>query len=153
RREWEAAKSCPTAIFDRADVSVSMPSQGGSRRLSIAANPTSPAAASASPASTIITPKTGWQPIDLSALWHYRELLWILAMRDIRVRYKQTLLGAAWAIIQPFLTMVVFTIIFAGFAKIPTDGVPAPVFYFCGLLPWQLFSNALSQAGNSLIGN
>jgi lipopolysaccharide transport system permease protein len=74
-------------------------------------------------------------------------------MRDVRVRYKQTALGAAWAIIQPFMTMIVFTVIFAGFGKLPTDGVPAPLFYFCGLLPWQLFANALTQAGNSLIGN
>ncbi len=102
---------------------------------------------------TILTPKTGWQKIELRELWHYRELLWILAMRDIRVRYKQTALGAAWAIIQPFMTMIVFTVIFAGFGKIPTDGFPAPLFYFCGLLPWQLFANALTQAGNSLIGN
>ena len=101
----------------------------------------------------LLRPKTGWQPVDLGELWHYRELLWILALRDIKVRYKQTALGAAWAIIQPFFTMIIFTVIFAGYGKLPTDGVPAPLFYFCGLLPWQLFSNSLTNAGNSLIGN
>src|ERR1700733_3960265 len=99
-----------------------------------------------------LRPKEGWQPIDFSELWHYRELLWILALRDIQVRYKQTLLGIMWALIQPFFQMVVFTLLFAknGFS---TDGVAAPVFYFSGLLPWLLFSNSLSAAGNSLINN
>ena len=99
-----------------------------------------------------IRPKVGWQPIDFRELWHYRELLWILAQRDIKVRYKQTALGALWAVIQPFGQMVVFTLLFAhnGF---PTEGVPAPVFYFAGLLPWQLFASSLSTAGNSLVGS
>jgi len=100
----------------------------------------------------VLRPKVGWQPIDLAELWRYRELLWILAMRDIKVRYKQTVLGAAWALIQPFFQMVIFTILFAhnGF---PTEGVPGPVFYFAGLLPWQLFATSLTNAGNSLITN
>src|SRR4051794_20656436 len=102
--------------------------------------------------STIITPKSGWQPIDLGALWHYRELLWILAMRDIRVRYKQTLLGAAWAIIQPLAQMVLFTII-SRMGNLSTEGVPRPLFQFCGLVIWQLFANSLTQASNSLVGN
>jgi lipopolysaccharide transport system permease protein len=114
-----------------------------------AASPT----AAASTRLTVTKPKVGWQPADLAELWRYRELLWILAMRDVRVRYKQTILGVAWAIIQPFMSMVVFTILFAGVAKLSTDGVPGPVFYFTGMLPWQLFSNSLSQAGNSLISN
>jgi lipopolysaccharide transport system permease protein len=99
-----------------------------------------------------IRPQKGWQAIDFRELWRSRELLWILARRDIQVRYKQTLLGIAWALIQPFFQMVVFTILFArnGFS---TDGVAAPVFYFSGLLPWLLFANSLSSAGNSLINN
>jgi lipopolysaccharide transport system permease protein len=97
-------------------------------------------------------PKVGWQPIDFRELWHYRELLWILAYRDIKVRYKQTILGIAWAVIQPLSQMVIFTLLFAkhGFS---TDGIPAPVFYFSGMLPWLLFANSLTSAGNSLVSN
>jgi len=101
----------------------------------------------------VLAPRHGWQPVALKELWHYRELLWIMALRDVRVRYKQTLLGVAWAVLQPFFSMVVFSIFFAGYGKLSTDGLPAPLFYFCGLLPWQLFANALTQAGNSLVGN
>lgn len=99
-----------------------------------------------------LRPKVGWQPIDLPELWHYRELLWILALRDIKVRYKQTALGATWAVIQPLLTMVVFTVI-QRMGNLPTDNVVGPLFNFCGLLPWQLFANSLTNAGNSLVGN
>ncbi len=112
-----------------------------------------PAGTPASTRVTITRPKVGWQPADLRELWRYRELLWILAMRDVRVRYKQTALGVAWAVIQPLSAMVLFSIVFGGVGKLSTDGMPHPVFYFCGLLPWQLFSNSLSQAGNSLISN
>ncbi len=101
----------------------------------------------------IIRPSTGWVPLRLAELWEYRELLYFLAWRDIKVRYKQTLLGAAWAIVQPFFTMVVFSIVFGRLAKIPSDGLPYPVFAYCGLLPWQLFAYALAQCGNSLVGN
>jgi lipopolysaccharide transport system permease protein len=101
----------------------------------------------------LLRPRIGWQPVNLAELWRYRELLWILAMRDIRVRYKQTALGAAWAVLQPFLTMLVFTFFFAKLGNLPTDGVQPQLFYFCGLLPWQLFANSLTQAGNSLVGN
>ena len=102
---------------------------------------------------TVLTAGKTWQPLDLAELWRYRELLWILAGRDIKVRYKQTVLGASWAILQPLLTMIVFTIFFGRLAHIPSDGIPYPVFTFCALLPWQLFSSSLNQAGNSLIGN
>jgi lipopolysaccharide transport system permease protein len=115
--------------------------------------PSSPAPGAPPISRIVLTPKSGWQAIDLAQLWHYRELCWILAMRDIRVRYKQTVLGVAWAIIQPFVSMIVFTVFFAGIGKLPTDGMPAPLFYFSGLLPWTLFANSLTQAGNSLIGN
>ncbi len=101
----------------------------------------------------VIRPSRGWVPLNLRELWEYRELLWFLVWRDVQVRYKQTLLGAAWAIIQPFLTMVVFSVFFGHLAGIPSDGLPYPVFSYCALLPWQFFANALSQSANSLVSN
>lgn len=95
--------------------------------------------------------RPGWVAIDFAELWQYRELLVFLAVRDIKVRYKQTLLGAAWAILQPVMTMVVFSIFFGKLAGVPSDGLPYPVFSFCGLLPWQLFAFALTQSSNSLV--
>lgn len=86
-------------------------------------------------------------------LWRYRELFYFLAWRDILVRYKQTVIGAAWALVRPFLTMVVFTVVFSNLAKLPSDGVPYPIMVFAAMLPWQFFSNSLSEASNSLIGN
>jgi lipopolysaccharide transport system permease protein len=86
-------------------------------------------------------------------LWRYRELFYFLAWRDILVRYKQTAIGIAWALIRPFLTMVVFTIVFGQLAKLPSQGVPYPILVFAGLLPWQFFSNALSECSGSLVGN
>ena len=99
-----------------------------------------------------IRPKVGWQPIDFGELWHYRELLWILAQRDIKVRYKQTVLGFAWAIIQPLSTMAVYVVL-STLGQLSTDGVPKALFYFAGLLPWLLFANSLGSAGNSLVGS
>jgi lipopolysaccharide transport system permease protein len=93
----------------------------------------------------------GWVPINFIELWHYRELLVFLVIRDIKVRYKQTLLGATWAILQPVMTMLVFSVFFGKLAGVPSDGVPYPVFAFCGLLPWQLFSYALTQSSNCLV--
>ena len=90
---------------------------------------------------------------ELRDLWHYRELLYFLAWRDFKVRYKQTVLGAAWAVIQPFFTMVVFSIFFGYLGKIPSDGIPYPVFTFCALLPWSLFAHALTDSSNSLVNN
>ena len=89
----------------------------------------------------------------LSELWEYRELLGFLVWRDLKVRYKQTVLGILWAIIQPFFAMVVFSIFFGKLAKVPSDGIPYPVFAYCGLLPWQLFAHALVESGNSLVGS
>jgi len=86
-------------------------------------------------------------------LWRYRELFYFLAWRDILVRYKQTAIGVAWALIRPFLTMVVFTVVFGQLAKLPSQGVPYPILVFAGMLPWQFFSNALSECSNSLVGN
>ena len=96
-------------------------------------------------------PPSGWWNLRLPELWQYRDLLYFLVWRDIKVRYKQTLLGAAWAIIQPVTTMVVFSVIFGRLARLPSDGVPYPIFAFAALLPWQLFSRALSDAAGSLV--
>jgi len=101
----------------------------------------------------IIEPIRGIQGLNLPELWKYRELIVFLAQRDISIRYKQTLLGAAWAIIQPFLSMVVFTIFFGNLAKISSDGAPYYLFSYAALLPWQYFSTALSSSSNSLVGN
>jgi lipopolysaccharide transport system permease protein len=98
----------------------------------------------------LLRPRSGWQPIDLKDLWNYRELLVILAMRDIKVRYKQTVLGAAWAIIQPLFSTVLFTVLFSGYAP---PGIRAPLFFFAGSIQWQLFASAVGAAGNSLVGN
>jgi lipopolysaccharide transport system permease protein len=100
---------------------------------------------------TIIRPSTGWVPLRLRELWEYRELLYFLTWRDIKVRYKQTALGAAWAVIQPFFTMVVFSVFFGRLAKLPSDGVPYPVFTYTALVPWTFFATALTQASNSLV--
>ncbi|MBN1147314.1 MAG: ABC transporter permease [Anaerolineales bacterium] len=102
---------------------------------------------------TRIEPTRGWVAINLKDLWDYRELLYFLTWRDIKVRYKQTALGAAWAILQPFLTMVVFSVFFGNLAKVPSDGLPYPIFSYTALLPWQLFAYALSGSGNSLVAN
>jgi lipopolysaccharide transport system permease protein len=100
-----------------------------------------------------IEPATRWTSIDLRELWEYRELLYFLTWRDIKVRYKQTVLGATWAIIQPVFMMVVFSLFFGKLAKVPSDGIPYPVFAFCALLPWQLFAHAVGESSNSLVGN
>jgi lipopolysaccharide transport system permease protein len=100
-----------------------------------------------------LRPPRGWRAIDFREVWEYRELLWTMARRDISVRYKQTALGAIWAIIQPFFTMVVFSIFFGRLGKIPSDGLPYPVFTFAALLPWQLFAHSLTESSNSLVAN
>ena len=103
--------------------------------------------------SIIIRPSKGWVSLNLRNLWEYRDLIFFLAWRDISVRYKQTVLGAAWAIIQPLFSMVIFSIFFGGLAQIASDGVPYPVFSYAALLPWTFFANALSESSNSLVGN
>lgn len=100
-----------------------------------------------------IEPSHGWVSLKLKELWEYRELLYFLTWRDIKVRYKQTVLGAAWAIIQPFFTMVVFSLFFGRLAKIPSDGIPYPIFVYAALVPWTFFANGLSQSSNSLVGS
>jgi lipopolysaccharide transport system permease protein len=108
---------------------------------------------SAGAPNVVIEPRKGLFHLDLRAVWQYRELLYFLAWREIKVRYKQTAIGAAWAILQPVVTMAIFTVIFGKFAKIPSDGVPYPLFSYTALLPWVYFAQALSRSGVSLVGD
>lgn len=99
----------------------------------------------------VLRPRRGWAGLGLSDLWEFRELLWVLAGRDVKVRYKQTVLGAAWAVIQPIAVMVIFSIFFGRLAGIPSDGVPYPIFAFAALVPWTYFAHALSGASVSVV--
>jgi lipopolysaccharide transport system permease protein len=100
-----------------------------------------------------IEPSRGWVSLKLRELWDYHELLYFLTWRDIKVRYKQTVMGAAWAIIQPFFTMVVFSLFFGKLAKVPSDGIPYPIFAYAALVPWTFFASGLGKSSNSLVGN
>lgn len=102
---------------------------------------------------TVIEPRHGWYLVDLQELRRYRDLFYFLVRRDVRVLYAQTVLGFAWAVLQPFFSMIVFTVVFGGLAEMPSDGLPYAVFSFAGLVPWTYFSNALTTASQSLIGN
>jgi lipopolysaccharide transport system permease protein len=102
---------------------------------------------------TVVEPSRGWISLRLGDLWEYRELLFFLTWRDIKVRYKQTALGAAWAVIQPFCTMVVFSLFFGRLAKVPSDGIPYPIFAYAALVPWTFFAQGLTQSSNSLVGS
>lgn len=99
----------------------------------------------------VLVPTKGWRHLDLGELWRYRELAFFFAWRDIKVRYKQTVLGVAWAIIQPFFTMVIFSIFFGRLGKMPSDGVPYPIFAYAALVPWTFFANSLTQSTESLV--
>jgi len=101
----------------------------------------------------IIRPRRGWWDIDWRSLWEYRELLYFFIWRDVKVRYKQTVIGAAWAIIQPFMTMVVFSLFFGKLAKIPSNGLPYPIFYYSALLPWTYFANSVQNATNTIVAH
>jgi lipopolysaccharide transport system permease protein len=103
------------------------------------------------PEVTRIRPSRGWRSIDLREVWQYRELLWFLTLRDVKLRYKQTALGVAWAVLQPLFTMAVFTVFFGKLGKLPSDGKPYALFVLAALLPWQLFAYALTQSSNSLV--
>ena len=100
----------------------------------------------------VIEPRKGLLRLDLQAVWRYRELLYFLVWRDVKVVYKQTLLGVTWAILQPLVTMVIFTLVFSRFANIPSDGLPYPIFAYTALLPWNYFSQAISRTSLSLVG-
>jgi lipopolysaccharide transport system permease protein len=105
------------------------------------------------PPQTVIEPTQRWQFINAKELWQYRELLGFLTWRDVKVRYKQTLMGASWAILQPAMMMVVFTVFFGRMAKVPTGDIPYPLFVYAGLLPWTFFATAIANAGNSVVGS
>jgi len=121
------------------------------------ASPVTSAAAVEEPGSRlnhiVIRPSTGWVPLRLGELWAYRELIYFLVWRDIKVRYKQTLLGAGWGILQPFLMMLVFTVFFAHLTDIPSDGLPYPIFAYTALVPWTYFAYALNHSSNVLVEN
>jgi lipopolysaccharide transport system permease protein len=101
----------------------------------------------------VIEPPRRWETLDLRGVWSYRELLYFLTWRDIKVRYKQTAIGALWAVLQPLLTMVVFSVLFGALIRVPSDGLPYPVFAYTGLVPWNFFSAALTRAGGSLVND
>jgi lipopolysaccharide transport system permease protein len=101
----------------------------------------------------VIEPSRGWTSLKLGELWEYRELLYFLAWRDIKIRYKQTALGLAWAVLQPLITMLIFALFFGKLAKMPSDHIPYPLFAFAALVPWTFFANGLTQASNSLVGS
>jgi lipopolysaccharide transport system permease protein len=119
----------------------------------VSSSPLEPITAKGEVSTFIISPADRWSAIGLKELWEYRELLYFLTWRDIKVRYKQTALGAAWAVIQPVFMMMVFSLFFGRLAKVPSDGIPYPIFTFCALLPWQLFAHALTESSNSLVAN
>ncbi|MGH7784187.1 MAG: ABC transporter permease, partial [Candidatus Binatia bacterium] len=100
-----------------------------------------------------IRPSRGFTSVEVGAVWEFRELLYFLVWRDVKVRYKQTVIGAAWAILQPVLTMLVFTVVFGHFARIPSDGLPYSIFTYTALLPWNYFSQAINRSGASLVGD
>lgn len=114
---------------------------------------TSPAAIPKDLPVHLLAAARGWVPVRLGELWEFRELLYCLVWREVKVRYKQTVLGVAWAIIQPFLTMVVFSVVFGRLAGIPSEGLPYPVFAYCALLPWQLFAFGLGESSQSVVAN
>ncbi len=112
-----------------------------------------PGAAPGPPALTVVERRSDWKPVDFRELWRYRELLFFLTWRDVKVRYKQTVLGVVWAVLQPLATMVVFSLFFGRMAAAPKTHVPYPLFVFAGLLPWTFFANAIGAAGQSVVGN
>ena len=101
---------------------------------------------------TVIEPAKGWRMLDWRELWAYRELLWVLMTRDVRVRYKQAVLGSAWAVLRPVTAMLIFSAVFGRLAKMPSDGIPYPIFVYAALLPWTFFATAVSASGQSLVG-
>src|ERR1700751_6121665 len=118
--------------------------------MSAAAGPTPMGPA---PEGLVIKPSRGWTRLDFREIWAYRELLLLLAWRDIKVRYKQTALGATWAILQPLLNMLIFTLLFHKLAHMPSAGLPFPLFFLAGLLPWTFFANSVGTSAQSLVGS
>src|SRR3979490_400149 len=101
----------------------------------------------------VIEPRRGWQPVELREIWRYRELFWVLVSRDIKIRYKQTVLGGLWAILQPLIAMLIFGLVFSRIAGIHGDGSPYPLFVFAGLLPWTFFQSSVALSSNSLVAS
>ncbi len=138
----------PTVTSETSETSARHPAE---------APPAAPDAPASAPASasarvrSVLRATSGWRPVDFAELWQFRDLFWILAQRDVKVRYKQTALGAAWAVIQPLSQMILFTVVFKRVADLDTDGLPGPIFYFAGLLPWTLFSTGMNAGANSLV--
>lgn len=124
-----------------------------SDRASAAIPTVTPPAGTPSTARTVLEPPRRWEWVNWAELWKFRELLFFLAWRDVKVRYKQTALGAAWAVLQPAMMMVVFTVFFGRLAGVSTSGLPQPVFFLTGILPWFFFSNAVTNAANSVVGS
>src|SRR3954464_12011872 len=122
------------------------------RKVSVPSTPAPQGQTDAIPV-TVIQPTRGWVGLRLGELWEYRELLYFLTWREVKVRYKQTALGAAWAIIQPLSTMVVFSLFFGRLAELPPEGVPYPLFSFAALVPWTFFPNGLTNAANSVVAS
>jgi lipopolysaccharide transport system permease protein len=114
---------------------------------------TSPQESEWKDSTVLIQPSKGLFHLDLNVIWYYRELLYFLIWRDVKVRYKQTVIGAGWAILQPLMTMVIFSVVFGSFARIPSDGLPYPIFTFAALLPWIFFAQAIGRSGISLVGS
>lgn len=112
-----------------------------------------PPALAAKPARLRIAPQSGWFELPLRELWSYRELLYFFVWRDIKIRYKQTAIGAAWAVLQPLMTMLIFSLFFGKLAHVPSDGLPYPIFYYSALLPWMYFAAALQSATNAIVDN
>lgn len=111
------------------------------------------AALSATEHETVIEPAKGWRALDWRELWAYRELLWVLVTRDVRVRYKQTVLGAGWALLRPVLSTLIFSVVFGRLGKMPSDGLPYPLFVYAGLLPWNYFASSIAASASSLVGS
>ncbi len=112
-----------------------------------------PAAPATARPQLVLEPTRGWRSLQLQRLWHYRELLYFLVWRDVKVRYKQTLLGVIWIVLQPVVSMIIFTIIFGLLLRVPSNGAPYPIFAFAALLPWQYFANSLTRSATSLVDN
>jgi len=143
-----SAQSENLVVTDQKDQALS--SQGAQEESSSADH--QPASKTTAAPRLVIEPSRSWAALNLRDLWQYRELLYFLTMRDVKVRYKQTALGMAWVIMQPLLATLIFTLFLGKLARVPSDGIPYPVFVFAGLLPWNFFSGAVTNSGNSLVG-
>lgn len=156
RREVVTMSSLPPAVMRVASKRAKLPGTGASGSVADRTDATGSGRLrpdSRAATVTLIRPSSGWRSLNLGELWSYRELLYFLVWRDIKVRYKQTVLGASWAILQPVLTMMVFSVFFGRLARVPSDGLPYPLFAFAALVPWTLFASGLTMSADSLVGS